>query len=82
MVVTADWWSGVEPCTVLDSIAVRRDGNLVSIELREGRGPEDIACIAIAELHRASVDLGALEPGTYTIRDAAGGAADIEVVVG
>jgi len=81
VVVSVDWWSGVEPCTILDSIAVEREGNVVTIALREGRGPEDVACIAIAELHRAFIDLGDLEPGTYTIRDATGGAPAIEVVV-
>jgi hypothetical protein len=81
VVVSADWWSGVEPCTILDSIAVQRDAFTIAIALREGRGPEDVACIAIAELHRAFIDLGDLEPGTYTIRDATGGAPAIEVVV-
>lgn len=81
VVVTVDWWSGVEPCTILDSIIVARGEGSFAITLREGRGPEEVACIAIAERHRAEVDLGELEPGTYTISDATGGAPPIEVVV-
>jgi hypothetical protein len=79
--VSVDWWTGVEPCTILDTIIVQRGDASFAITLNEGRGPEDVACIAIAELHRTFIDLGELEPGTYTIRDATGGAPDIEVVV-
>ena len=79
--VTIDWWSGVEPCTILDSIVVEVDDAEFAVTLREGRGPEEVACIAIAELHRTTVDLGELAPGTYTIRDGTGGAPAIEVVV-
>lgn len=80
--VAVDWWTGVEPCTILDTIVVERGEGTFSITLHEGRGPGDMACIAIAELHRAFIDLGELEPGTWTIRDGTGGAPDIEVVVG
>jgi hypothetical protein len=81
VLVTIDWWSGVEPCTILDTIVVERGEGSFAITLREGRGPEDVACIAIAEQHRAFVDLGELEPGTYTISDATGGAPAITVTV-
>jgi hypothetical protein len=80
--VAVDWWTGVEPCTILDTIVVERGDGSFSITLHEGRGPGEMACIAIAELHRTFIDLGELEPGTWTIRDATGGAPDIEVVVG
>lgn len=80
--IAVDWWTGVEPCTVLDTIVVQRGEGEFAITLHEGRGPGEMACIAIAELHRTFIDLGELEPGTYTIRDATGGAPDIEVVVG
>lgn len=79
--VAVDWWTGVEPCTILDTIVVERGEGDFAITLHEGRGPGEMACIAIAELHRTFIDLGELEPGTYTIRDATGGAPDIEVVV-
>lgn len=80
--VAVDWWTGVEPCTVLDTVVVQRGEGDFAITLHEGRGPGEMACIAIAELHRTFIDLGELEPGTYTIRDGTGGAPDIEVVVG
>jgi hypothetical protein len=81
VVVTVTWTSGVEPCTVLDSIIVATGDHTFDITLREGSGPEDVACIEIAETKRALVDLGDLAPGTYTVSDATGGAAPIEVVV-
>lgn len=79
--IAVDWWTGVEPCTILDTVVVQRGDHEFAITLREGRGPGEMACIAIAELHRTFIDLGELEPGTYTIRDATGGAPAIEVVV-
>ena len=80
--VTATWTSGVEPCNVLDTIVVDRGEGTFSITLREGHGPEDIACIAIAEQHVTTFEIPEVAPGTYTIRDATGGAADIQVTVG
>lgn len=80
--VTATWTSGVEPCNVLDSIVVDRGADTFTITLREGHGPEDIACIAIAEQHRTTFEIPDVAPGTYTIRDSTGGAPDIQVVVG
>ena len=82
IVVTATWTSGVEPCSVLDSIVVDRGEGTFSITLREGHGPEEIACIAIAEQHRTVFGIPDVEPGTWTIRDAMGVAPDIQVVVG
>ena len=82
IVVTATWTSGVEPCSVLDSIVVDRGEGVFSITLREGHGPEEIACIAIAEQHRTVFGIPDVEPGTWTIRDAMGLAPDIQVVVG
>lgn len=80
--VTATWTSGVEPCNVLDRILVDRGEGTFAITLREGRGPEDIACIAIAEQHVTTFEIPEVAAGTYTIRDATGGAADIHVTVG
>jgi hypothetical protein len=81
--LTIDYTSGVEPCYILDSIvvAVGADGGTFAVTLREGHGPGDVVCIEIAESKRAIVELGELAPGTYTISDAAGGAAPITVTV-
>ena len=82
LTVAASWWSGVEPCHILDTVVVDSEDGGFAITLREGRGPEDVACIAIAEQHRTFIEFPAdLVPGTYTIRDATGGAPAIEVVV-
>jgi hypothetical protein len=81
--VTAElrWWSGVEPCYVLAGVDVVRDGSTFTLTILEGSaaGP-DVACIELAMLKSTIVDLGELEPGTYTIR-AFGDAAPVEVVV-
>jgi hypothetical protein len=81
VVVTIAYTSGVEPCSVLDSIVVDRGDKSFAMTLREGHGPGDAVCIEIAEMKRVQVDFGELEPGTYTISDATGGAAPIEVLV-
>jgi hypothetical protein len=73
--------SGVEPCYVLDSIVVTRGDHAFAVTLRQGHGPGDLICIDLAVTRYALVNLGDLEPGTYTITDAAGGAAPIGVVV-
>jgi hypothetical protein len=48
--VTVDFWSGIEPCTVLDHVAVDYGSRDVAITLFEGNDPEagDVACIEIA----------------------------------
>jgi hypothetical protein len=82
LTVAATWWSGVEPCTILDTVVVDSEDGGFAITLREGRGPEDVACIAIAEQHRTFIEFpNDLDPGTYTIRDSTGGAPPIEVVI-
>lgn len=82
IIVTASWTSGVEPCFVLDHVFVQPGEGSFAISLREGNGPEDVMCIAIAELHKTEITIPNVAPGTYEISDAAGGAAPIEVTVG
>jgi hypothetical protein len=79
--VQADWWSGVEPCNVLDSIRFVRSGGTFTISLFEGHGPQLVACIDIAVLKATTFSLGQLEPGTYTIRAANGDAPPITITV-
>lgn len=63
------WYSGVAPCTALDSIKVQKDdaARTVHLTVMEGSGPGDQVCIDIAELHAVAVDLGVLASGTWTI---------------
>jgi hypothetical protein len=77
------WWSGVEPCNALDSIRVDRDETAKSIRLTviEGSAPGDMACIDIAQLKAAVVDLGQLAAGTWMIT-AVGDAPAFELEVG
>jgi hypothetical protein len=79
--VRVAWWSGVEPCTVLAGVDVVRDGDTFTLTVREGSAAApDTACIEIAQYKATIVDLGELEPGTYTIR-AFGDAAPVTVTV-
>jgi hypothetical protein len=61
------WTSGVEPCYVLDSVVVSRDGTTIDLTVVEGTGDPNAICIEIAKTKSTIVDLGELEPGTYTI---------------
>ncbi len=81
VIVTITYTSGVEPCSVLDTIVVECGKGSFAITLREGHGPGDQVCIMIAKIMKTQADLGDLAPGTYTISDATGGAAAIQVVV-
>lgn len=74
VLVRVTWWSGVEPCNILDSVKVDRDGMAITIQLIEGTGDANAICIEIAEQKATIVDLDELEPGTYTI--SAGGNGD------
>ncbi|WP_433371283.1 hypothetical protein [Streptosporangium sp. CA-115845] len=44
------WWSGVEPCTVLDRVTVRETSKRVTVTLWEGPSSkaQNVACIEIA----------------------------------
>ncbi len=48
--VRVTWWSGVEPCYVLDHVDVAEDAAAVVITVYEGRDPAagDVACIELA----------------------------------
>jgi len=74
------WWSGVAPCTVLDSVQVQRDGMTFTMTPMEGTSGRDVMCDMLAQLKATVVDLGDLEPGTYTIK-AFGDPPAIEVMV-
>ncbi|MGZ8515446.1 MAG: hypothetical protein ACXW4H_07450, partial [Candidatus Limnocylindrales bacterium] len=61
---------------------VQRGDHSFAITLREGHGPGNQVCIMIARVMHTQVDLGDLDPGTYTIIDTMRGADPIQVVVG
>jgi hypothetical protein len=61
------WTSGVEPCYVLDSVIVNRDGTAIDVTVVEGTTDPTAMCIEIAMTKSTIADLGELEPGTYTI---------------
>ena len=82
VLLNARWWSGIEPCNVLDHIAVDRQGDTFTIGLFEGSGDPEAMCIEIAVEKLTLIDLGELEPGTYTIEASSGEAEPISVVVG
>ncbi|MEO8477723.1 MAG: hypothetical protein ABI572_11835 [Actinomycetota bacterium] len=71
--VTIDFWSGIEPCTVLDRVQVAYGPNAVTITLFEGNDPtaDDVACIEIAVQKRVVITLDASLGG----RDLVDGAA-------
>lgn len=55
------WWSGVEPCTTLDRVAVRETAESVEITLYEGpaKDARDAVCIQVAVLKTTTVELDA-----------------------
>ena len=81
--LTAVWWSGIEPCTMLDSVLVRRAGSTISITVREGSPPNagSVACIDIALLKGTLVDLGSLESGSYLVRTTDGDARPVSLTI-
>ncbi len=79
--VRVSWWSGVEPCNALAGITVARDGSTFVLTVNEGSAAAPgMMCIELAVYKAAGVDLGDLEPGTYTIT-AFGDPAPVEVTV-
>jgi hypothetical protein len=81
VLVKVTWWSGVEPCNVLDSVKVDRSGTDIAISLVEGAADLDAMCTEQALLKATIVDLGDLEPGTYTVRAPKSEAIPIQVTV-
>ncbi|MFN2556034.1 MAG: hypothetical protein ABR592_04055 [Nitriliruptorales bacterium] len=53
------WWSGVEPCYVLDHVAVVESAASVTITLFEGHDPaaQDLACIELAVQKSTRIEL-------------------------
>jgi hypothetical protein len=81
IVVKVLWTSGVEPCTILDSIVVSKGDGKYTITLQEGSSPQEIACIAIAEQHVTEFEIPDVAPGTWTIADSGAIAQPVQVTV-
>ncbi|HUQ77469.1 MAG TPA: hypothetical protein VM427_01185 [Patescibacteria group bacterium] len=81
VLVKLTWYSGVEPCNVLDSIEISRSGTDIAITPFEGTGNANAMCIEIAVLKATIVDLGELEPGTYRIGSPGSTASPLEITV-
>lgn len=82
IIVTVMWTSGVEPCTILDSIVATQGEGTYTVTLNEGSSPLEIACIAIAEQHVTEFEIPDVAAGTWTITDSGGVAAPVQVTVG
>ncbi len=81
VLVKVTWYSGVEPCNVLDSVKVERSGTDIAVTPFEGSGDANAMCIEIAVLKATIVDLGELDPGTYRIASPGSTAPPIEISV-
>ena len=75
--VTVAYWSGVEPCSVLDHVDVDYGEDTITITLYEGNDPDagDVACIEIAMYKSVTVALDQDVAGR-TIVDGAGDPAE------
>ena len=82
IIVRATWTSGVEPCTILDSIVVDKGEGTYTITLREGSSPQEIACVALAQQHVTEFEIPGVAAGTWSIVDSGGSAPAVEVTVG
>lgn len=74
MTITLTWWSGVEPCTILDRIDIHYADDVVTVTVWEGLNPDAAAmtCIAMAEQKQATVSLEE-DIGQRTLVDGAEG---------
>ncbi len=82
LVVRVRWWGGVEPCDLLDSVAVTRVATTITLAARVGSAAGgQVACIEIARDTATLVDLGDLEPASYTIRALVGDAPPLVVSI-
>lgn len=62
------WWAGVAPCHVLQRVDVSVDGRTVHVSVWIGTKDPSAACIEIAQQYETDVDVGVLEPGSWTLR--------------
>ena len=81
VVVKLTWYSGVEPCNVLDSVKVESAGDEFILTIIEGTSDPNAICMELAQLKATIVDLGELEPGQSTISSPGGDAQPVVVTI-
>jgi hypothetical protein len=81
VLVKVSWYSGVDPCNVLDAVRVDRSGTTIAITLIEGTSDPNAICAEIAMLKATIVDLGELDPGTWTITAPGSDAAPLTLTI-
>jgi hypothetical protein len=81
VIVKITWYSGVAPCSVLDSVKVDRAANEIALTIIEGSSDQSAICIEIAEQKATIVDLGDFQPGEYKIFSPVGDAPPITITV-
>jgi len=81
VLVKVSWYSGIEPCYVLDSVKVDRSGTTIALTVIEGSSDPNAICVEIAMLKATIVDLGDLDPGTWTITAPNSEAAPVTVTI-
>jgi hypothetical protein len=81
VLVKVTWYGGIEPCSVLDSVRVEREGTDIAITPLEGNGDPTVICIEIAVLKATIVDLGELAPGEYRVLAPTGDAPAVELTI-
>jgi hypothetical protein len=82
VMVRARWWGGIEPCEMLDSVLITRDGNRFRLNVRVGSPVGlNVACIEIARDTATLVDLGMLPSGQYEVLADPGDAPPLTIAV-
>jgi hypothetical protein len=81
VLVKVTWYGGVEPCYVLDSVRVEASGREIAISVFEGSSDRNAVCDEMARLKATIVDLGDLEPGTWTIASPGSGAPPVTTTI-
>jgi len=81
VLVKVSWYSGIAPCSVLDSVKVERSGTSVALTVIEGSDDLGAMCAEIAMLKATIVDLGELQPGTWTISAPNSDAPPVDVTI-
>ncbi len=81
VLVKISWYGGVAPCSVLDSVQVARGQGTVALTVIEGSSDLTAICPDLAMLKATIVDLGELEPGSWTISATNSDAAPIQLTI-